>query len=233
MITLIGVGHVFDIDKNLENAIIERNPQVICVELDPARYQALMSREGRDEEVPFVYNILSRLQERIAKKYGTQVGNEMITAIETAKVLNAKLAFIDMDAQRIVANFWRSMEFKERVKFFLALASSVFVRKKRIEKELKRYEENDEFYLEGFEREFPTAKRVLIDDRNLHMAKAITKINEDYENIVAVIGDGHVDGIRKLLEVPDVEIIRLSQLREKEEGNVNEVTLSYQISYEN
>jgi pheromone shutdown protein TraB len=87
--------------------------------------------------------------------------------------------------------------------------------------------------LEGFEREFPTAKRVLIDDRNLHMAKAIKKINEDYENIVAVIGDGHVEGIRKLLEVSDVEIIRLSQLREKEEENVNEVTLSYEISYEN
>jgi pheromone shutdown protein TraB len=233
MITLIGVGHVFDISRSLENAIIMRSPEVVCVELDPARYQALMSKEGRDGDAPFVYRILSKLQERIAKKYGTEVGTEMITAIETAKVLNAKLAFIDMDASRIISNFWQSMEFKERMKFLLALASGIFVRKKRIEKELKRYEENDEFYLEGFEKEFPTAKRVLIDDRNQHMAKAIQKINQDYENIVVVIGDGHVEGIRQLLGTSDVEIIRLSQLREKEEGKVNEVTFSYQISNEN
>ena len=116
MITLIGVGHVFDINKSLENAIIQRNPQVVCIELDPVRYQALLSK-GSDRDAPIVYRVLARFQEKIAKKYGTQVGSEMLTAIDTAKMLNAKLAFIDMDANRIVSNFWKSMTFKERVKF--------------------------------------------------------------------------------------------------------------------
>jgi pheromone shutdown protein TraB len=143
MITLIGVAHVFDISKSLENAIIERNPAVVCVELDAARYHALYSQDS-NREAPFVYKMLAGLQENIAKKYGAKVGSEMLTAIETAKTLNAKLAFIDMDASKIVSNFWRTMTFSERVKFLFALFSSLFIRKKRIEKELKRFEENDQ-----------------------------------------------------------------------------------------
>ena len=231
MITLIGVGHVFDISKSLENAIIERNPSVVCVELDPARYQALFSK-GRERDLPIVYKMLARFQEKIAKKYDTKVGSEMITAIETAKMLNAKVAFIDLEASRIVLDFWKSMTIKERMKFVLALFTSIFIRKKRIEKELKRFEENEEHYLESFGREFPAAKRILIDDRNVHMAKNIKKINMEHENIVAVIGDGHVEGIKTLLGPTNVETIRLSQLREKESGKVDEVTISYQLSYE-
>ncbi|UCE37805.1 MAG: TraB/GumN family protein [Thermoplasmata archaeon] len=231
MITLIGVAHVFDISKSLENAIIERNPQVVCVELDPARYNALYSK-GPSRDSPIVYKMLAGMQENIAKKYGTQVGSEMLTAIETAKLLNAKLAFIDMDASRIFSNFWRSMSFSERMKFIIALLTSVFIRKKRIEKELKRFEENNEYYIESFGKEFPAAKRVLIDDRNIHMAKSIKKINEEHENIVAVVGDGHVEGIRRLLEPSDVEVIRLSELREEKPKKADEVNISYEISYD-
>jgi pheromone shutdown protein TraB len=231
MITLIGVGHVFDISKSLENAIIERNPSVVCIELDPARYQALFSKGG-DREVPIVYKMLARFQDKIAKKYGTQVGSEMVTAVETAKMLNAKVAFIDMDASRIVVDFWKTMTLKERMKFIFALITSVFIRKKRIEKELKRFEENEGYYLESFGKEFPAAKRVLIDDRNLYMAETIKKISQEHENIVAVVGDGHVEGIRSLLDLSNVEIIRLSQLRETELEKTDEVTISYQISYE-
>jgi pheromone shutdown protein TraB len=231
MITLIGVGHVFDINKSLETAIIKRNPSVVCVELDPARYQALYSK-NRERDLPVVYMMLARFQEKIAKKYGTQVGSEMLTAIEAAKILNAKVAFIDLDASNIVANFWKSMTFKERIKFIFALFTSVFIRKKRIEKELRKFEENEGYYLESFEKEFPAAKRVLIDDRNVHMAESIKKISAEHENVVAVIGDGHVEGIKKLLSPSNVEIIRLSQLRAGESENVDEVTISYEISYE-
>ncbi|UCG69169.1 MAG: hypothetical protein JSV09_15525, partial [Thermoplasmata archaeon] len=69
--------------------------------------------------------------------------------------------------------------------------------------------------------------------RNVHMAETIRKISLEHENVVAVIGDGHVEGIRSLLAPTDVEIIRLSQLRGKEPEKVDEVTISYEISYNN
>ncbi len=231
MITLIGVAHVFDISRNLENAIIERNPSVVCVELDTARYQALYS-EGQSKDASFIYRRLAKVQENIAKKYGTKVGSEMLCAIETAKMLNAKLAFIDMEASMIVTNFWSSMTRRERLKFIFAVFGSVFIRKKRIEKELKRFEENEEHYLESFGKEFPTAKRVLIDDRNLYMAESIKKISQEHEKVVAVVGDGHIEGISQLLGSSDLEIIRLSQLRKTKTEAVDEFNISYEISYE-
>ncbi|UCF07316.1 MAG: TraB/GumN family protein [Thermoplasmata archaeon] len=231
MITIIGVGHVFDISRPLEKVILERNPSVVCVELDPMRYQSLMHPGGR-KDMPLPYRMLARLQERIAKKYGTQVGREMITAIETAKTLNAKLAFIDMDSSKTVSSFFKSMSRREKIKFVFALLSSFFVSKKRIEKELEKFEEGEEDYIEMFGREFPAAKRMIIDDRNRYMASAIKKINQEYENIVAVVGDGHVEGIRTLLEPMDLEIIRLSQLRKAQPEKVDEVTVSYTVSYD-
>ncbi len=86
--------------------------------------------------------------------------------------------------------------------------------------------------IEELGKAFPSAKKVIIDDRNIYMAEAIKKINQDHENIVAVIGDGHVEGIKNLLTQQTVETIRLSQLREKEPEHVDEVTVSYEISYD-
>jgi pheromone shutdown protein TraB len=156
----------------------------------------------------------------------------MLTAVNTAKMLNAKLAFIDMDSTQTWSGFFGSMTRREKLKFFLAVFSGIFIRKKRIDKEIAKFEEQEEDYIEELGKAFPSAKKVIIDDRNVYMAEAIKKINQDHENIVAVIGDGHVEGIKSLLVQQSVETIRLSQLREKEPEHVDEVTVSYEISYD-
>ncbi len=182
--------------------------------------------------MPLTYRILAKLQGKIAKKYGVQVGSEMLTAVNTAKMINAKLAFIDMDSSKMWSGFFGSMTRREKAKFYLAVLSGVFVRKKRIDKEIAKFEEQEEDYIAELGKAFPSAKKVIIDDRNVFMAEAIKKINQDHENIVAVIGDGHVEGIRSLLSQQIVEIIRLSQLREEEPEHVDEVAFSYEISYD-
>jgi pheromone shutdown protein TraB len=138
-----------------------------------------------------------------------------------------------MDSTQIWPRFMGSMTRREKLKFYMAIVSGVFVRKKRIEKEIEKFEEQEDDYIEELGKAFPSAKKAIIDDRNVYMAEAIRKINRDHENIVAVIGDGHVEGIRSLLSEQSVETIRLSQLREKEPEHVDEFTVSYDISYEN
>ncbi len=220
MITLIGVGHVFDIKRNVEQLILERNPNVVCVELDKVRYQALVEKTPR-ENAPLVYQMLARFQEKIAKKYGVGVGEEMISAIDTAKKIGARLAFIDVNASNTFDTIWKSMSLKERLKFTVGALGGLFVRKKHVERELKKFEKNQDQYMELFGREFPTVKHALIDDRDRYMADAIKTISEKYNNIVAVIGDGHILGVQKALETKstlegeklDIEIIRLSTVR--------------------
>ena len=146
MITLIGVGHVFDIKRNIEQLILERNPSVVCVELDKLRYQALVAKTPR-ENAPLVYQMLAKFQEKIAKKYGVGVGEEMISAIETTKKIGARLAFIDVDASNTFDKIWNSMNAFEKLKFTLGAMGGLFVRKKHVERELKKFEKNQDHYM--------------------------------------------------------------------------------------
>lgn len=231
MITLVGVGHVFDISRNIENVIMERVPSVVCVELDPVRYEALTSK-GRPRDTPLIYKLLAKFQERIADMYGSDVGSEMIAAINAARQINAKVAFIDMDAAVTMGRLLDSMSRREKIKLFFGALGGFFVGKKRIEKELAHFEENEEHYMEVIAREFPDAKKYLIDDRNEHMAKAIRSISERHQDVVVVIGDGHIEGIRNILGTVDIEIIRLRELRKEVPQKTDEVTISYRYSME-
>ena len=85
--------------------------------------------------------------------------------------------------------------------------------------------------METFGAEFPSAKKVLIDDRNTHMAHAIRKLNDEFGDLVAVVGDGHVDGLKRLLEGKSLEVIRLKDLRSMEVDG-SSVSYSYKINGE-
>jgi len=186
---------------------------MVCVELDKTRYDALINDEKRGDG-SMIYALLARFQEKMAEKYGTTVGQEMIAATETAKELDAKVALIDIEATATFQELFRSMSFKERIKFTLAAVGGIFVSKKQVERELKRFESDSEGYIKVFEKQFPTLKHTLIDNRDRHMANKIRSLATVYPNMVVVIGDGHVNGIRKQLREFDLEIIHLSQLRD-------------------
>jgi pheromone shutdown protein TraB len=230
MITIVGVGHVFDIGNQVKDVIFRRNPSAVCVELDRARYEALMSEEVRGS-APLPYRALAFFQKQIAKKYGQDVGQEMVAAIRSAEEVGAKIFFIDLDSIQVFQRFWRMMSWSEKVKLVVALASSIFIPKSTVDKEIEKFEENEERYIELFGEEFPSAKRILIDDRNVHMAAAIRKLNEEHGNVVAVVGDGHVDGLSQLLGDRELEVIRLKELRSMESSG-STVSFSYHIRKE-
>lgn len=212
MITLLGVGHVFDIKNSVEDLIMARQPNLVCVELDKARYYALVSRQPRDN-APLIYALLAKFQENIADKYEVKVGEEMLVAVESAKKIGASLAFIDMQADQAFQNIWKKMSFKERIQLITGAFGGLFVRKKRIEKELKNFEQNSEKYMKAFGEAFPTIKRELVDNRDIYMAQKIREYHERFTRIVAVIGDGHILGMKKELKDLDPEIIRLKEIR--------------------
>jgi pheromone shutdown protein TraB len=91
--------------------------------------------------------------------------------------------------------------------------SSVFVSKKRVEKEIQKFEEDPEGYLKVMEDEFPELTHSLIDNRNRYMAANILKLHSMYPDVIAVVGDGHIPGISELVRELNPEVIRLKRLR--------------------
>jgi len=240
MITLIGTGHVFDLSSAILRIFDEKNPEVICVELDAQRYNALMMKNSDPEKykansknLPIVYKLLARFQDSMAEKYGVTAGEEMLTAINYAGSHQLPIEFIDMNAQVIFTKMLKSMKFSERIKLFLTGIGGFFISKGRVEKELNKFEDDLDKYIAEIGEKFPTIKRALIDERNEYMAQKLVDTNQRFKNVLALVGDGHIPGLTKLLKEKNVvfETVRLNELRNYKGADVDSASMSFSINY--
>jgi pheromone shutdown protein TraB len=240
MITLIGTGHVFDLSAALLSVFSEKEPEVVGVELDPQRYQAILLRNtdpatynASKKNLPMVYRVLAQFQESMAEQYGVNAGDEMLSAINYAQSHQLPVAFIDDNAQQLFTNMWRTMPFLEKLRLFFSGFAGLFVSKKKVEEELKNYQQNFDSYIEEIGKKFPSIKRTLIDERNERMTKRLSELSEKYQKIVACVGDGHVPGISKLLEEKQIpfETIRLHQLQNIKPPETDGLTAHFSIDY--
>lgn len=231
MLTLVGVGHVFDLAPSIRAAIQRRAPKVVALELDPARFAFLMNRPPQPVRLS-VFGMLAQFQARIAEQYGVQVGDEMVAAAKIAREMGCELALIDQDSRVTLTRAWQSMSFAERVRLVVFAVSGLFVRRKRVEAELDRFYQDERGYIEQFAKELPTVKRVLIDERDAHMADALRQLHAAKGEVVAVVGDGHVDGLQKLLQGTPLDVIRLRELVRGSPpvtGGTTSATVSYRL----
>jgi pheromone shutdown protein TraB len=240
MITLIGTGHVFDLTTALLTIFEERQPDAIGVELDQQRYQALILRntdptsyQHAKKNLPAIYKMLAAFQDNMAEQYGVNAGDEMLTAITYAQSHQLPIAFIDTDAQSLFIRMWKTMPFLEKFKLLLSGFAGFFISKKRVEKELKTYQQNFDSYIEEIGKKFPTIKRTLIDERNETMVGNLIMLHEKHQRIIACIGDGHVPGISKLLSEKQVpfESIRLQELQTLPTKDTDGASGSFSITY--
>ncbi len=219
MITLLGTGHVFDLRKRVQEEIFRRSPDVVCLELDPARYRSLRAQSRghvpNPKDVPLFYRMLAGFQARIAGEYGVNAGDEMLAASDAAQDLRVPIALIDVDAQATFQRAWREMRASERLRLGASLVSSMFTRSGSVDAQVREMEDNYDLYFRILGDKFPTLKRVLLDERNTHMARALRELAGKHANVLAVVGDGHVDGVSAILrdEEFELDVVRLKNLR--------------------
>jgi pheromone shutdown protein TraB len=240
MITLIGTGHVFDLSAALITIFDEKEPEIVGVELDPQRYQAILLRNtnpttyhATKKQLPFIYRMLAQFQETMAEQYGVNAGDEMLSAINYAQSHQLPIAFIDTNAQQLFTHMWNTMPFLEKLRLLFSGITGFFISKKRVEEELKNYQQNFESYIEEIGKKFPSIKRALIDERNEHMVTKLVSLNEKYQKIIACVGDGHVPGITKLLSKKQIpfETIRLYELQSYKPPATDGTTAHFSINY--
>jgi len=231
-IVLVGTAHVSK--KSVEEvraAIGEFKPDIVGVELDTARYEALRDR-ARWQKTPvtdiirsgrsyffLAQLILASFQRKLAERYGVEPGAEMIEAVNCAARGNLKLALLDRDIGVTLKRAWRLMRLREKFAFgweaykiFLGFArfeelaeeEEKAKEKKSAEEAQKELEQlMDEDVLSQMMEEIgsfaPSVKRVLIDERDRYIAKKIL-LAARRGRIVAVVGAGHLRGIRAALE---------------------------------
>lgn len=229
-LTIIGTAHVSDESvKEVKEAIYEKNPDVVAIELDKGRYTRLKNEMMGIEEDDTISvstiikenkvglflasTLLGYFQSKIGEEVDVKPGSEMVGAIEAAEELGIPIALIDRNVNVTLQRALNEMTFKEKTKFLFESMFSIFSSPEDLKEEvdieeLKNPENLDEI-MEYFKEVSPGAYNVLVKERDAYLAGNILKL--PYDKVVAVVGAGHKPGINKHLDNPD-SIPPLSEL---------------------
>ncbi len=216
-IIIVGTAHVSEKSIAEVNEVIEKEkPDIVAVELDKGRFQALKGEDQVKEvnvkellsQGKFYYFLLqwmlAYVQKKIGADTGVKPGSEMISAIEHAEKSGAKVALIDRDIQLTLARFWNKMSFFEKLKLFGSLIGATlgFGGSQEIDMETVTNEDVVTQLVSELRKIAPSAAIVLIDERDAFMARNLLDLSNQGK-VVAVVGAGHREGIQKYLNTPE------------------------------
>lgn len=193
VITIVPISHVArESVKNVRKAIRELRPDYVAVELCPER-TAERKGKGKVTKNSILAGLLTHIQNKYAKEAGNQAGAEMRAAISEAKKFGAEVLAID----RPISVTLRRMRKALSIKDWLRLLWLV-IRGENVPFDLNEVPEGavvDEL-VEELKAEFPNLYKVLITERDAYMARML----DGKDNVVVVIGAGHVKGLVSRLE---------------------------------
>ena len=213
-IIFVGVIHT-DVDsvKHVRKMVKETKPEVVAVELDKERYAQLTNPDTSNDstETPqftgemtqdFVQHLAS-LEKTLGDMTGSNVGDEMLAAIEEGRALGAKIALVDRPIQETMQALM-TVPLNELYGMMNMLPDAT---KDIVDEGAKSLmdmlKENGaiENIMGEFRNEYPGLTDVLINQRDRYVAKALHFILNDVEGkVVAVLGAGHLTGVRESLE---------------------------------
>ena len=216
-IRIVGTAHVSQqsVDE-VRAAIGEFIPDVVAIELDPSRFQAL-KRQAADPTVKDVLEVknfnsllvqwlLAYLQRKIGFDVGVAPGAEMKAAIEEAEKRGIAIALVDRDIRITLMRFWNSLGVIEKIKMFWALVISIAEVDNGQQIDIESLKDQDviDVVMEEFRKFSPNGARALIDERDAFIAHQLVllKVQRPEGKILAVVGAGHRQGISGYLDNP-------------------------------
>ncbi|MGP1437551.1 MAG: TraB/GumN family protein [Treponema sp.] len=211
-IILLGTAHVSNKSiEEVKEAIQKEMPDVVCVELDEARYNTLTNpKEWKEIDIIkllkegkgflLLANLaLQAFQKKLGLEMGVKPGDEMKAAIEMSKELNIKTALVDRPVQITLKRAWAKSSFTNKSKLIAIMLSSVFTNEKLSPEEIEKLklESAMDGVMSDVSDELPNIKEVLIDERDQYLASKIWKT--EGKKLIAVLGAGHLPGVERFL----------------------------------
>ena len=209
---LVGTAHISRESVNLVRFVIKNEtPDCVCVELDTRRYEALSKKRQwesldlkeiiRKKQLStlMINLVLASYQKKLGRKLGVLPGTELLEAARVAEESRIPVALCDRDIRVTLRRAWHSTSFFRKNYLLASLFAGLFDRTELTEEKLQELKKKDvlsELMLE-LGQALPELKRVLIDERDTYLAEKIK--SADGKRIVAVVGAGHVNGIKEAL----------------------------------
>lgn len=208
-IILVGTAHVSKESTDLVGAVIEKvAPTTVCIELCQSRYDAIRQKKKwqetdiikviREKKAFLLLSnlLLTSFQRRIADRFDLKPGQEIVKAIETGEALGADIHLADRDIRITLSRTWRCMGLWSKLKLLFHLVLSAADIDEISEDDIEKMKQTDmlETLLSDVGQSLPVVKEILIDERDRYLTHRIRTAPGD--RIVAVVGAGHVPGIK-------------------------------------
>jgi pheromone shutdown-related protein TraB len=226
-IILLGTAHVSKESVRLVTDVIEaEKPDTVCVELCESRYQSIRQKDKwLDKDIIKVIKekksflllsnlLLASFQKRIAEKFDVKPGEEMIKAIEVGESSGAGIHLADRSIRITLAKTWRVMGLWDKIKLLFQLVLSMGKIDEISEADIEKMKQEDvlQTLLADVGKSLPVLKDILIDERDQYLTYKIRTAPGN--KIVAVVGAGHVPGIKKCWN-QEIDLETLEQIPPK------------------
>jgi pheromone shutdown-related protein TraB len=204
---ILGTAHVYEKSViEVREAIREEKPDIVALELDPARLDALLHNDDRKptlrEMKDFGFKnallllFMSYLQKKISSDTGIMAGREMIEAAVEARSLGIPVALIDRDLRVTIQKLLEKVGFKEKV---MILKDAILPDK---EYSIDYVYENPVELVHEIKERYPFIFEVLVDERDRFMAENLKRTQK--KKVLAIVVAGHVSGLKRYLGETDV-----------------------------
>ncbi len=209
---LIGTAHISQESVDLvQKVIIQENIECVCIELDAKRFQALSQKQRwqaldlkevikkKQLSTLLVNLLMASYQKKLGGQVGVLPGAELLAAAKTAQENNIPIALCDRDARTTLRRAWKATSFWKKGYLLSSLLVSLFDKTEIDEEKLKELKKKDVLteLMEEMGEALPDVKKVLIDERDIYLAEKIKEAHG--ERLVAVVGAGHVAGIKNVI----------------------------------
>ncbi|MEA1969621.1 MAG: TraB/GumN family protein [Thermodesulfobacteriota bacterium] len=222
-IILIGTAHVSKDSADLVKEVIQNEkPDTVCVELCNTRLNSIRDNDKwRNMDIIKIIKekkallllmnlMLASFQKKIAEKFDIQPGQEMINAIEAAEESGAEIIPVDREIQTTLSRIWRNMGVWEKTKLMSQLIFSLGNSGEITEDDIEQMKQEDilQTLLADVKKSHPVMEKILIDERDQYLTEKIRQ--SPGKRIVAVVGAGHVPGIKRYMaEEKEIDIATL------------------------
>ena len=195
-LSLIGTIHVDPKSARFaQETILRIKPEVVALELDEGRLMALENpgrSSGRRAGGSFLAMML--LERFAGEMTGSPPGQEMLRAVEAARAVGARVAFVDLPIGMTVGSL-RKLPLREKVRLGVdSLVSIALLPFGGFN--LLKLTENLEEQLRLFRLRYPELSKILLDVREEFMVARIRDIMySSAGQVVAVVGYGHLKSL--------------------------------------
>lgn len=224
---VVGTAHVSrqsatDVERTIEIVA----PDVVMLELCRARVSiltldeaAMLERaqtmgvvesimDNRKRVSDPLYLLLSELYAFVTRQVGVVPGVELRAGFRAGRAIGAKIVLCDRAINVTMKRAWAALSLWDKVRLVFDM---IWDLPSLTEKDIEDLKNKDIFeqLLDEFSTKFPTFAEVLLKERDLYLTHQLR--NHQGSKIVAVIGMGHVAGIRENWDKP-INVAAISRI---------------------